>query len=114
MEDRRRNMRTEMMAELVIKRLDQPGEEKVMIQVCDISTGGLGFLCKETLEMGAVFECILTLWNKDVIHSFVEIVRREDREMGYRYGGSFVGMTDQDAYRIQVFQTVEKYLKEED
>ncbi len=113
MQERRRNVRTEMVAEIYINRLDQPEEEKALIQVCDISRGGLGFLCREPLEKGAVYECVLTLWNKDVIHSFVEIVRREDREMEYRYGASFVGMTELDAYRIQVFQTVQQYLLRE-
>lgn len=111
MEERRRSKRTEMMAELLINRLDQPGEQKVMIQVSDISQGGMGFICREPLEKGAVYECVLTLWNKDVIHSFVNIVRREDYEMEYRYGAAFVGMTEMDAYRIQVFQLVEQYLK---
>ena len=113
MEERRRNIRTEMTAEILIKRLDQAEEEKVLIQVTDISKGGVGFSCREALEKGAVYECILTLWNKDVIHCFVEIRRREDFEMEYRYGGSFVGMTELDAYRIQVFQTVEQYLNKE-
>ena len=111
--ERRRGKRTEMPAELLIKRLDRPEEETILIRVCDISTSGLGFMCKEPLEKGSVYECVLTLWNKDKIHSFVEIVRREDFEMEYRYGAFFVGMTDMDAYRIEVFQLVEQYLKNE-
>ena len=111
--ERRRGKRTEMPAELLIKRLDRQEEESILIRICDISTTGLGFICKEPLENGSVYECILTLWNKDKIHSFVEIVRREDYEMEYRYGAFFVGMTEMDAYRIEVFQMVQQYLNHE-
>lgn len=109
MVERRRNPRTELHAELLMKRLDQQTGEKVTIQVCDVSKSGIGFECKEQLEMGAVYECFLTIWTKEVIHAFVEIVRGEKKEEEYRYGGIFVGMNDLDAYRIQVYQTVEEY-----
>ena len=59
--------------------------------------------------MGAVYECSLTIWTKEVIQVFVKIVRAEELENGFRYGGLFVGMNDLDAYRIQVYQTVDEY-----
>lgn len=110
MEERRRNLRTELQAELLMKRLDGGGdEEKVEIKVCDVSKTGLGFVCEEALECGSVYECFLTIWTKEVIQCFIEIVRREKQDDGYRYGAIFVGMTEMDAYRIQVYQTIEEY-----
>ena len=109
MEERRRSLRTELSAELLMKRLDQQTGEKVEISICDVSKTGVGFECKEQLEMGAVYECFLTIWTKDVIHAFVEIIRGEKLEEGYRYGSIFIGMNELDAYRIQVYQTVEEY-----
>lgn len=109
MEERRRSVRTELSAELLMKRLDQQTGEKVEISICDLSKTGLGFCCKEQLEMGAVYECFLTISTKDVIQVFVEIVRGEKREDDFHYGGTFIGMNDLDAYRIQVYQTVEEY-----
>lgn len=110
MDERRRNLRTELHAELLIKRLDRGvGEKKVEIQVCDVSKTGIGFKSAEELEKGSVYECFLTIWTKEVIRCFIEVVRSEKREDGYRYGGTFVGMTEMDAYRIQVYQTVEQY-----
>ncbi len=110
MEERRRNLRTELHAELLMKRLDRGGgEEKVEIKVCDVSKTGIGFVCAEELEKGSVYECFLTIWTKEVIQCFIEVVRNEQREDGYHYGAIFVGMTEMDAYRIQVYQTVEEY-----
>lgn len=109
MEERRRSVRTELQAELVLKRLDGQGGEKVEISVSDVSKSGIGFLCAEPLEMGAVYECFLTIWTREVIHVFIEIVRGEKKEDGYRYGGIFVGMLDMDAWRIEAYQTVEEY-----
>lgn len=110
MDERRRSVRTELQAELLMKRLDcGGGEEKVGIKVCDVSKTGMGFDCAEELKKGSMYECFLTIWTKEVIRCFIEIVRSEKREDGYRYGAIFVGMTEMDAYRIQVYQTIEKY-----
>lgn len=109
MEERRRSPRTELQGELLMKRLDQQEGEKTAIQICDVSTTGMGFTCDAQLEMGAIYECLLTIWTKEVIHAFVEIIRGEKRDEGYRYGGIFIGMTEMEAYRIQVYQTVEEH-----
>ena len=34
----------------------------------------------------------------------IEIVRREDGPDGYRYGAIFIGMTDTDALKIDIYQ----------
>lgn len=109
MGERRRNVRTELQAELVLKRLDGQSGEKVAIRVSDVSKSGIGFECAEQLEIGAVYECFLTIWTQEIIHVFVEIVRGEKREDGYRYGGIFIGMPDMEAWRIEAYQTVEEY-----
>lgn len=110
MVERRRSLRTELQAELLMKRLDRGVDgEKVEIAVCDVSKTGMGFYCARELEKGSVYECFLTIWTKEVIRCFVEIVRMEKKDEGYRYGGTFVGMTEMDAYRIQVYQTIEEY-----
>lgn len=109
MDERRRSLRTELHAELLMKRLDRETGEKTEIRVCDLSKSGLGFICANELEKGAMYECFLTIWTQEVIRCFIEIVRCDKVEDGYRYGASFVGMTEMDAYRIEVYQTVEEY-----
>lgn len=105
--ERRKNKRLELESRLIIKRLDGGTEsEQVAIQVADVSKAGLGFSCTIPLEIGAVYEAYLTIWTKEVIHAFVEIVRIEKDEDTFRYGGVFIGMPEIDAARIEIYDTV--------
>ena len=56
--------------------------------------------------MGAVYEAYLTIWTKEVIHAFIEIVRIEKNMDTYEYGGLFIGMPEVDLQRIEVYNTV--------
>lgn len=111
MEERRRSLRTEMPAELLLKKVDQQTGEKINILIKDVSKDGIGFWSEKELTMGDVYECDLTIWTKEVIHCFLGIVRIEEENGGYAYGTVFVGMTDMDAQRIRIYQTVEEYTK---
>ncbi len=107
MEERRRNKRTAMESELVIKRLDgseDPAE--VNIEVLDVSKTGLGFVSNQLLQIGEIYEADLTIWTKEVLHVLLRIVRIELKERGYFYGAVFMGMSDVDAFRIEVYQAV--------
>lgn len=109
MEERRRSTRTELQAELLVKRLDQSTGEKVHVRITNVSGKGIGFQCKEKLDMGGVYESLLRIWTKETIQAFIEIVRIEKQIEGYSYGGIFIGMPDIDAQRIEIYQTVQEY-----
>lgn len=105
MEERRRNKRIDLEAELTVKRLDSAEEHTVVIDITDASKSGVGFTCKDLLDIGAVYECALTIWTKETIHCFLRIVRIELDDMGlYHYGAVFIGMPKQDAQRIAVYE----------
>lgn len=110
MEERRKNRRLGLTSRLLIRRLDQENEEgEVNIEVTDVSKTGVGFRCEETLEIGSVYESFLTIWTKEVLHSFIEIVRMEKKEGGvFLYGAIFIGMTEIEASRIETYSTIEK------
>ena len=114
MEERRKSSRMVLQSRLVMKRLDNPVQgEDVAIEVTDVSKTGVGFKCTEILTIGAVYESFLTIWTKEVLHAFLEIVRIEKREDGtFEYGAIFTGMAEMDAARIETYHTVES-LKEE-
>ena len=78
MEERRKNRRLELSSRLLIKRLDQDGGAKeVNIEVTDVSKTGVGFLSEEPLEIGSVYASFLTIWTKEVLHAFIEVIRME-------------------------------------
>ncbi len=106
MEERRHSKRMELVSRLVVKRLDTNEEKELEIEISDVSKTGIGFSCNEALTIGAVYEGFLTIWTKEVIHAFIEIVRIEKKEETYDYGGIFVGMPELDAKRIEVYETV--------
>lgn len=109
MEERRKNRRMELASKIMLKRLDQDGQaEEVDIEVTNVSKTGVGFACKEPLEIGAVYESYLTIWTKEVLHAFLEIIRIEKNEENtYDYGAIFIGMSETDAGRIETYGTIE-------
>lgn len=59
--------------------------------------------------MGAVYEAYLTIWTKEVLHVFLEIVRVENKQNGrFEYGAIFIGMSEMDASRIETYGTIQK------
>ena len=106
MEERRRSRRTEMSSTLMVKRLDQGDMQEVSIDIVDVSPNGVGFLCKEVLSIGAVYESKLRIWTHEVLHAFLQIVRIEMKGDSYTYGAVFIGMSESDAARIRVYQTI--------
>lgn len=106
MEERRKSKRTELQSRLIVKRLDSGEHKEILIDVTDVSKSGIGFVCKEPLNIGAVYESYLTIWTQEVLHAFLQIVRIELKSDGYAYGAVFIGMPEMDASRIEVYQTV--------
>lgn len=105
--ERRKSQRTELKSNIVLKRLDQDGQqdEKVPIDVNDVSKTGVGFQCSVPLTIGAVYEGFLTIWTKEVIHAFFEIVRIEKKGDTFHYGAIFIGMPETETERITIYQT---------
>lgn len=104
-QDRRKTRRTDLESKLVIKRLDGGSGNEVTIHISDVSKNGIGFECVEPLQIGEVYEAYLTIWTKEVIHAFLQIVRIELKSGGYGYGAIFIGMPEMDSARIEVYQT---------
>lgn len=112
MNEKRKYNRMELTSQIIMNRLDgEEGHKKVAIEVTDVSKSGVGFKCTEPLEIGAVYEAYLTIWTKEVIHAFIEIVRIEKLDSVILYGGIFVGMPELDAQRISIYETVSKSTK---
>lgn len=108
MDERRRRKRTDLDAQLKIKRADGSRIAEVEIDVVDVSITGIGFTCKEELELGVIYEGTLTIWTKEKIKVFLDIVRRHEKDGSINYGADFVGLPDLYKRKIGVYQTVEE------
>lgn len=105
-QERRKTKRTDLSSKLVIKRLDGSSGREATINISDVSKTGVGFDCSEILQIGEVYEAYLTIWTKEVLHCFLQIVRIEMKGDIYGYGAIFIGMPEMDSARIEVYQTV--------
>ncbi len=106
MEEKRKSKRMDLDCKLVLKRLDQAeagAAQEVSIHVLDVSKTGVGFECPEKLSIGGVYECYLTIWTKETIHSFIQVVRALKKETYNFYGGIFIGMSETDINRINIY-----------
>ena len=96
MEERRKHRRMELSSSILIKNLNGK-EENVQIEVVNISKTGIGFTCESELNSDTIYETFLTIWMKETIHAFIQIVRMERLdEKQYRYGAVFIGMSEMD------------------
>ncbi len=113
MNEKRKAERTELSSKLIIKQLNGNSDTReVAIEINDVSKNGVGFTCTEKLEIGAVYEGFLTIWTKEVLHCFIEIVRIEKLEDdSFDYGAIFIGMPEMDTQRIEIYQTVSNNVK---
>ena len=73
--ERRQVKRDQLDTRLIIKRLDGGLRQDVAIEVSNLSKSGIGFCSTELMQIGNVYEGNLTIWTKEVIHVFIEIVR---------------------------------------
>lgn len=108
MQEKRKDRRLKLESQIYLKRLDQPEEpaESVNIELKDVSKSGVGFTCDYDLTIGAVYQCELTLWTKEKIQSFIEVVRVTPRADTNFYGGIFIGMSEMDIKRIEIYFTL--------
>lgn len=111
MEEKRNSRRMSLTARLLIKNMQDASAkaEEVEIDVLDVSKTGVGFVCDKPLAIGAVYEANLKIWTEEVIHVFLKVVRIEQTEdEKYICGTIFIGMSDLDAKRIEVYDVVDR------
>lgn len=107
MEEKRKHKRLDLDVTVQLERLDEEGVttlKYIHVDVSDISKSGIGFKCRKKLEIGSYYDAKIQIWTKEVVDAVIEIVRCEESAEGYHYGGVFIGMTDTDALKIDIYQ----------
>lgn len=108
MEEKRKHKRLDIDVSVRLERLDEDGIttlKYVHVGVTDISRSGIGFTANQELDINSYYDTKIQIWTKEVVDAVIEIVRREKQEDGtYHYGAVFIGMTDTDALKIDIYQ----------
>lgn len=103
MEEKRRSRRIVLDAFLVLQRIDSGRDDIVPVEVLNLSRTGIGFKCNRLLEINSVYEAELTIWTKEIIHTFINVTRLDNSGDEYIYGASFVGMPESDVNKIAIY-----------
>ena len=107
MEEKRKHKRLDLYVDVQLERLDEEGVttlKYVQVDVTDISRSGIGFNAKAKLNIGTYCNTKIQIWTKEVVDTVIEIGRCEETAGGYQYGAVFIGMTDTDALKIDIYQ----------
>lgn len=108
MEEKRRHKRLDLEVRIELEHLDRDDIttlKYVNVNVTDISRSGIGFVSKSKLEIQTYYDTKIQIWTKEIVDAVVQIVRRQELPDGtYKYGGAFIGMTDTDALKIDIYQ----------
>ena len=107
MEEKRKHKRLELDVSLELERLDQDGIttlKYVHVDVTDISRSGLGFRTDRPLDVGTYYDAKVQIWTREIINTVIEIVRRAEENGRYRYGCEFIGLSDSEAQKIDIYQ----------
>lgn len=105
--EKRRYKRLDLNVNLELERLNQDGIttlKYVTVDVQNMSKSGIGFKCPKKLEVGTYYDAKIQIWTKEIINTVIEIVRAEGEEGNYYYGATFIGLTDTDALKIEIYQ----------
>ncbi len=111
MEEKRKAKRLILEAHLIMNRIDSGKHDLIPVSVIDISKSGVGFKCDQPLELNSIYEAELEIWTKEVIHTFVNIIRCDVQNGENVYGGTFVGMTEHDSCKIEIYDLFDEAKK---
>ena len=107
-EERRRSRRLDLNVTIQLERLDEKDIttiKYVRADVFDMSKDGMGFNASQKLEVGTFYDTKIQIWTKEVMEIVIEIVRSRQLEDGrYSYGCRFIGMTETEALKIEIYQ----------
>ena len=107
MTEKRRHKRLELDVSVQLERLDEDGIttlKYIHVDVSDISRSGIGFVARKKLEIGTYYDTKIQIWTKEVVDAVIEIVRCVEEGDTYRYGCEFIGLSDTDALKIDIYQ----------
>lgn len=110
MDEKRGSKRLDISVQVELERIDTKDDVTMVkfidVAVTNISKTGLAFRTKQQLKENALFNAKIQIWTKETIDTIFKIVRigNTDENGLTEYGCIFVGMTDTDALKIEIYQ----------
>ena len=109
MQEKRKSKRFILEATIAMERVDGSKNRLVPINVIDVSGTGIGFSCKEILEMNSIYKVELKIWTGDTVDALVNIVRFDNsHDDMYVYGANFIGMPGNDTSKFNIHELFEE------
>ena len=113
-ENKRKSKRLELNVNIALDRIDNDVSDSVSVQmipvrVLDLSKDGIGFITNRQLDMDSFYNTEIEIWTKEHIKTVIKIIRVQKIDANiYRYGGIFLGLSDSDRFKIEVYQIVDE------
>ena len=109
MQEKRKSKRFVLEATIAMERVDGSKNRLVPINIIDVSGSGIGFSCKEILEMNSVYKIQLKIWTGDTVDALVNIVRFDNsNDDAYIYGANYIGMPGNDTSKFNIHELFEE------
>lgn len=104
--EQRRAKRIDIDIQVLMEPLGAEGsKEPFYVEVINVSKSGIGFIAPFELEENTFYKARIIFQSKESVDTIVETVRRmESDTKEIRYGGRFVGISESDQFKIEVFR----------
>jgi len=114
MEEKRKAKRMTMDATLRLNQVETTKDtsglrkEPFMVDVLNVSTGGIAFKCKDDLKIDTYYDIHVVLWTKTSFDSVINIVRMEKLQGDeILYGCKFIGLKPSQELEIQIYEALQ-------
>jgi hypothetical protein len=115
MNEKRKYKRSDLAVTVQLRQCDNLEHKKITVDVQDLSREGMGFYATENIEIGEYYDAEIVIWTKEVIKVVLKIVRKTPvmNKEKISYGAEFIGLSEGEKFRIDVYQCVEENLTKE-
>ncbi len=106
MVERRKHKRVVMNTSISAKSVGEigvvPSDDYFVIDIFDISAGGIGFHCNRLLPLDSFYDASIELLNGEKFNCTIKVVRGIGTG-SYTYGAEFISLPPTDQYRIDIY-----------
>jgi len=114
--EQRKDKRIDIDIKILMEPIDGEvdGRKAFFADVINVSKSGIGFTTPFRLEENSFYKARLVFQSKESVDTIIETVRHGDMdEPMINYGGKFIGISEKDQFKIEVFRMFAETEQEE-